>query len=165
MTDKALPSQPTLLRKREDLDFFHQRSVQVPQNFSAYEAYCRMTDSSSAIMRGAFWLRDRISSIFGVTTIGGFRHKASQSPPEVGDKLDFFLVEGVSDTQLVLTSRDRHLDVMLSLTVGREQGRGSFVTATTSVVTHNLFGRLCMLPVAPAHHVIVWQDMKKLAAA
>ncbi|MDN5786084.1 DUF2867 domain-containing protein, partial [Pseudorhodobacter sp.] len=77
-----------------------------------------------------------------------------------GDKLDFFLVEEISPRLLVLTARDRHLDVMT--TIATFDGT---LTITSSVITHNNFGRVYMLAVGPAHKVIVWSILRKIRKA
>lgn len=74
-----------------------------------------------------------------------------------GDYLDFFLVEHSAPDMLVLTERDRHLDVMICLSIVDR-----VLTITSSVVTHNLFGRIYMLPVGPVHKLIINSDMKRL---
>ncbi|WP_368733762.1 DUF2867 domain-containing protein, partial [Glutamicibacter soli] len=81
--------------------------------------------------------------------IGGFS-AVPRSSIQVGEHLDFFLVEHVAPDILVLTERDRHLDVMTCIST-----LGNSVTITSSVVTHNAFGRAYMVPVGPAHRLIV----------
>lgn len=76
---------------------------------------------------------------------------------QVGDRLDFFLVERSAPDMLVLTERDRHLDVMACLSIADR-----VLTITSSVVTHNTYGRLYMLPVGPAHKLIVNSHLKRL---
>jgi len=75
----------------------------------------------------------------------------------VSDPVDFFLIGPVDDQVLSLTTRDRHLDVMTCVTV-----EGAQLAITASVVTHNGFGRLYMVPVAPAHRLIVWAMLRRL---
>jgi len=70
---------------------------------------------------------------------------------EAGDYLDFFLVEHSAPQMLVLTERDRHLDVMICLSITTDH----VLVVTSSVVTHNAYGRLYMVPVGPAHKLIV----------
>lgn len=74
-----------------------------------------------------------------------------------GDRLDFFLVEHSTHDTSVLTERDRHLDVMICIRTS-----GCRLSITASVVTHNAFGRLSMVPVGPAHQLIVDQDLTRL---
>jgi hypothetical protein len=71
--------------------------------------------------------------------------------------LDFFLIERLEEDMMTLTTRDGHLDVMICIEI-----IGSKLTITASVVTHNLFGRLYMIPVAPAHRLIVWLMLRRL---
>lgn len=106
----------------------------------------------------AFRLRDAISSKFGVKKIGGFSSK-EQEAVSPGDKLDFFLVEYASSDVLALSERDRHLDVLTCLSRVENE-----LTITSSVITHNLFGRAYMLPVAPAHKLIVRSLLSDLKA-
>ena len=58
---------------------------------------------------------------------------------------------------LVLTERDRHLDVMICLSISER-----VFTITSSVVTHNAFGRAYMVPVGQVHKLIVNSDLKRL---
>lgn len=54
----------------------------------------------------------------------------------------FFRVEHSDREMLVLTERDRHLDVMLCIATSDR-----WLSITTSVVVHNTFGRAYMVPV------------------
>lgn len=145
-----------LLRPEAELAYLDSQSVTLPVEVSAYEAWSLMTGASGPLMRLAFRVRDAISARFGVQRIGGF----SGARPEtiaVGARLDFFLVEALAEDLLVLTARDRHLDVMICLSRAALE-----LTVTASVVTHNAFGRLYMLPVGLAHRVIVAHHLRGL---
>jgi len=107
-------------------------------------------------MRLAFRIRDVISSLFGVRRIGGFSGVA-RTTVNTGEHLDFFLVEHSAPDILVLTERDRHLDVMICLSI-----TDRVLTITSSVITHNLYGRIYMLPVGLAHRVIVSSHLRRL---
>ena len=144
------------LRPLPELDYHDSRSVLLPVQITALQAWNLMTAGQGPLMRLAFRTRDGISSLFGVKRIGGFsgtRREAVQA----GDYLDFFLVEHSAPEVLVLTERDRHLDVMTCVSVADR-----VLTITSSVVTHNTFGRLYMLPVGPAHKLIVNSYLKRL---
>ena len=144
------------LRPLPELDYHDSRSVLLPVQITALEAWNLMTARQGPLMRLAFRTRDGISSLFGVKRIGGFsgtRREAVQA----GDYLDFFLVEHSAPEVLVLTERDRHLDVMTCVSMADR-----VLTITSSVVTHNTFGRLYMLPVGPAHKLIVNSYLKRL---
>ena len=144
------------LRPLPELDYHDSRSVLLPVQITALQAWNLMTAEQGPLMRLAFRTRDGISSFFGVKRIGGFsgtRREAVQA----GDYLDFFLVEHSAPEVLVLTERDRHLDVMTCVSMADR-----VLTITSSVVTHNTFGRLYMLPVGPAHKLIVNSYLKRL---
>ncbi|WP_370270754.1 DUF2867 domain-containing protein [Nioella sp.] len=148
----------TLAPVRE-LYFFDTQSAVLPRPVSPLNAWRILMARPRPIMNLAFKLRDAISSVFGASRIGGF----SGAVPErvqVGQMLDFFLVEHASETVLTLTARDWHLDVMTCISVS-----GHELTITSSVKMHNALGRLYMLPVGPAHKMIVRQNLKELVRA
>jgi hypothetical protein len=144
------------LRAPSELDYYDTRSVPLPADITALEAWNVMTGEPGPFLRQAFRIRDGISSMFGVKRIGGFSGTRRETV-QVGDRLDFFLVEHSAPDMLVLTERDRHLDVMICLSIAER-----VLTITASVVTHNTYGRLYMLPVGPAHKLIVNHHLKRL---
>jgi hypothetical protein len=147
---------PDLVGDAPQLDFHDTQSVTLPHPITAIEAWNRVMSNPLPFLRLAFAIRDAISSRFGVKRIGGFSG-AQRSQPAPGDRLDFFLVERADRDCLTLTERDRHLDVMTCVT-----SNGSQVAITSSVITHNLFGKLYMVPVAPAHRLIVRLMLRRL---
>ena len=151
-----------MVAPRECLNFFHQDWCPVPAGMTVLEAYCRMTGKSPRLLRAAFWLRDRISVFAGVRPIHGFASHNKNQVPVAGDSLDFFNVHSISDDELCLTACDRHLSVLVALQLDPPAGENRFLTITASVKTHNVFGKLYMLPVAPAHGVIVRYMLKRL---
>jgi hypothetical protein len=139
-----------------ELDFFDRQSVILSKSVAPLEAWGSMMSRPSFILNLAFRIRDAISSTFNVKRIGGFS-KSAPKTVAVGDKLDFFLVEHVSEDVLSLSERDSHLDVLTCISrVGNE------LTITSSVKVHNTFGRLYMLPVGPAHKWIVRSFLRRL---
>jgi NADPH:quinone reductase-like Zn-dependent oxidoreductase len=145
-----------LVGPRDQLAFFNRQSVLLPQPITALEAWRRIMARPLPGLGVAFALRDAISARFGVKRIGGFSGCLVEIP-QVGGHLDFFLIERLEDTMMTLTARDRHLDVMICIEMD-----GCKINITASVVTHNLFGRLYMIPVAPAHLLIVWLMLRRL---
>lgn len=139
------------------LDFFDSQSIPLQRPLAALEAWNLQMARPLPGMALAFRIRDAISVRFGVQRIGGFsgRRRAQVAP---GDRLDFFRVERAEPEVLTLTARDRHLDVMTCLTT-----TGGRLAITSSVVTHNGFGRAYMLPVGPAHRLIVRAMLRRLA--
>lgn len=148
--------EPDLVAPRAQLAYYDRHSITLPRQMAPLEVWRRMMARPLPLIGLAFRIRDAIAARFGVKRIAGFSGAPVQEV-QVGDKLDFFLVERLSPTALTLTERDRHLDVMIAVTV---EGRALAITA--SVVTHNAFGRAYMLPVAPAHKLIVWAMLRRL---
>ncbi len=151
-----LPSHAQLIAPRAELAYMDCQSVTLPAPITALEAWRVVMAKPLPGLGAAIWLRDTISARFGVARIGGFSGDRMDDP-QVGEHLDFFLIEHIDDQVLSLTARDTHLDVMTCVTV-----EGAQVAITASVVTHNWFGRLYMLPVAPAHRLIVWAMLRRL---
>ncbi len=146
-----------VLAPRERLNFFDMQSHEMPRTLTPTEAYEGLTGRMQRRLGWAFALRDALSAPFGVRRSQGVSDRAGR-PVSEGERLDFFLVERATPDRLVLTVRDRHLDVMTCL-----QCEGPLVTVTSSVVTHNAFGRVYMAVVGPAHRVIVRRGLRALA--
>ncbi|WP_409281922.1 DUF2867 domain-containing protein [Pseudomonas putida] len=146
-----------LIAAQADLNFLHSDSVRLTDPMTALQAYCAMTSDVPGWLARAFRIRDFISRRFNVADIHGFTRGDQMHVPAVGERLDFFTVETISDQQLVLTSRDTHLAVMVCMDV-----YGQSLSVTTSVLCLNTFGRLYMLPVGMVHGLIVRKMLEKL---
>ncbi|WP_333827874.1 DUF2867 domain-containing protein [Pararhodobacter sp.] len=152
-------TRPDLAAPPAELLFHHARSIALPQPMSALEAWNRLMQQPLPGMALAFRLRDAISARFGVARIGGFSGQPARQP-QIGERLDFFLIERIEPEMLTLSVRDRHLDVLTCVTTHAQR-----LTITSSVKVHNLFGRAYMIPVAPAHRLIVMLMMHRLKRA
>lgn len=145
-----------VLQPVSTLYYYDKQDTILPWEMTALQAWNTIMHEPLPLLKFAFQLRDAVSSVFGVKRIGGF----SGQPVDhvsVGQYLDFFLVEYVDDDCLVLTERDRHLDVMTCVSI--EDGT---LSVTSSVCVHNLFGRAYMVPVGVAHRWIVRAMFKRL---
>lgn len=103
----------------------------------------------------ALRLRDRIGRFFGIRSVGAFAgdgETASSTRVGIGDRLGIFTVLAVDDGELLVGEDDVHLDYRL--TFHRDLEGGRFVVAM-ALRTHNLLGRLYMLPVGPVHRHLV----------
>ncbi len=144
------------LNSIDKLDFFDNQSVRLSKQITPLEAWGAIMARPMPVLKFAFWIRDVISSLFGVEKVVGFAGTIPQTA-QVGDKLDFFLIEHISQDVLTLTARDVHLDVMTCIST-----INNVLTITTSVETHNAFGRIYMIPVAPIHKIIVRNNLSNL---
>ena len=116
----------------------------------------RVFAATPAWVDGLVLLRDRIVSPLGVKAVGRRRAPADGVSRRlaVGDALSIFRIFSVDGTELVLGIDDSHLDVRISFLKRTEGPRASYVVGAW-VKTHNALGRLYMLPVAPAHRLLV----------
>mgnify|MGYP002757987116 FL=1 len=87
---------------------------------------------------------------FGLKPVAGFNLREQQTP-RVGDQLDFFQVAAVTDRELVLTIKDSHLDVMISVHLDPSNQ----LSLTSIVEPHNLLGRVYMRLIVPFHRRVV----------
>lgn len=140
----------------DTLDFYCPQSITLPEQITPQQAWTIVMSHRSPILGLAFKIRDAISACFGVQKIGRFTATTAVGA-KVGQKLDFFVVEYTSDDVLSLSARDRHLDVLTCISTNQNT-----LTITSSVKTHNLFGRIYMIPVAPAHKLIVWSSLRRI---
>lgn len=145
-----------VLRPIGELDYYDTRSTLLPAPISPLEAWNMIMAGPQPVLRAAFRIRDAISARFGVKRIGGFSGTRKDAV-RIGERLDFFLVEHEGPDVLVLTERDRHLDVMTCISTSDLR-----LTITSSVVTHNSFGRAYMLPVGLAHKLIVSNMLRRV---
>ncbi|MGI3166768.1 DUF2867 domain-containing protein [Pseudooceanicola sp. 200-1SW] len=154
-----MPTDVPLVAPARALAYHHVARVTLAREMTPLQAWWAMQARPLPGLALAFRLRDAISARFGVKRIGGF---SGDRPTQVaaGDRLDFFLVEEARPDLLVLTERDRHLDVMTCLST-----EGRVFTVTSSVKVHNAFGRLYMIPVGLAHRVIVAAMLRRLPRA
>ncbi len=151
------PAESDLVAPRDALDFFEARSIDLPRPMSALEAWDALMRYPLPGIALAFRIRDAISARFGIKRIGGATMRRPTAP-KVGDRLGFFLIERIEPAILTLSERDRHLDNVTCVTTHDLR-----LTITTSVKVHNLYGRIYMLPVAPAHRLIVSTMLRRLA--
>ncbi len=159
----ALPQMPAAARiiaPPERLSYTHVGRRVVAGEWTALGAWNSAMARPLPLMGAAFWLRDAISARFGVHKIGGFSGR-QVARAEAGERLDFFLIEEISDQRLLLTERAAHLDVMTCITATPCAG-GTEIAITSSVAVHNAFGRAYMLPVGPAHRAIVWLVLRRI---
>jgi hypothetical protein len=154
----TLPRDAQLVAARDRLNYFDCQIVARPRPVTAIEAWRMVMARPLPGMALAFRIRDAVSARFGVARIGGFSG-AQVVNPQVGDRLDFFTIETIRDDMLTLTQRDTHLDVMICVTA-----EGAEFAITASVIPHNWFGRAYMIPVGPAHRLIVWAMLRRLRA-
>ena len=99
-------------------------------------------------------LRDFIVKPFGLTT-------TTQARDLSGDRVGMFPVLSETPQRLVAGFDDGHLDFRAVIDVATD-GRSQRVTATTVVLTHNLFGRTYLAIIAPFHRLVVRSALRRV---
>ena len=165
MTLCQMPEPASLIDQKNHLSYLDCQCLQCDPTLSALQIYVRMTERQNRFVNGLFKIRDWISGYFGIPAIHGFGHHHNLDNADLGQDLDFFKIEGIDDTHLILTRReDDHLEVMVSLFVERTHRQSAQVFVTTSVITKNMFGKIYMVPVAMIHGWLVRSMLKKVRA-
>lgn len=132
-------------------DFAH--ACQAPasrQGRSALQAYRDMVATVPGWFDGLMAMRNGGMRLLGMKDLGSLRAVRAVTDPQPGERLGIFTLQQCTQDAIVLEDDDRHLRVQLAL-----QWRGDLLEVATLVHTHNAFGRLYMLPVAPVHRLIV----------
>ncbi|MGE8407955.1 MAG: DUF2867 domain-containing protein [Pseudomonas sp.] len=126
------------------------RRVTPEQGLTALDAYQRMSRAVPSWVNKAIRLRDVVVRPFGLKPVAGF-NLHEQKTPRVGDNLDFFQIAAVTDKELVLSLKDSHLDVLISVHLDPNNQ----LSLTSIVEPHNALGRLYMRLIAPFHRRVV----------
>lgn len=152
----AIPTESALSRYAAEADFSDAYHTANPlPALSALQIWLETVKKTPRWIALAMHMRNAVVRRLGLKDLGSLTEldlfKTAQDY-QVGDRLGIFTIVSIAAGELVLCDRDKHLDVYLSL-CKVHAGRG--VVVSTAVKTHNLLGRLYMLPVKPMHRRIV----------
>lgn len=128
--------------------------------------FARAARDAPGWVDAAMRMRNRIVSPFGLKDLGVL----SAVDPAVcaeahrpGVRIGVFTLRSRRADEVLLEDRDAHLDVVVSVHRRASPGSGTaVVTVTTVVRTHNLLGRLYMMPVRPMHRIIVRAMLRRI---
>lgn len=158
----APPSAGSVLRTQlPGADFVHACHATTRRDGrSALQAYRDMAASIPGWFDGLMALRNHGMRLLEMKHLGSLRAVHDTDDPAAGQRLGIFTLQSLDDDAIVLEDDDRHLRVQLAL-----QWQGDVLEVVTVVHTHNAFGRLYMLPVAPVHRLIVPHLLQKQVQA
>jgi hypothetical protein len=154
-----------LLNKKDKLNYYDQQVVFIGNKATALVVYNEMTKNQPFWLRISFAIRDKISSLAGVKKINGFSGQRLKNILNEGDYIDFFQIIRISDDELCLEAKDIHLTVLISMNIvaNTDQNTGGYnVIVTASVITHNFFGKIYMIPVSLTHGFIVRRSLARV---
>lgn len=108
-------------------------------------------------------IRNHAVSLVGLRDVGALGAVGDKpaSDYRVGDKLSFFDILAIGETEVVAGADDSHLDVRIAFVKRHVAGRATYALCSW-VRTRNALGRLYMIPVGPMHKLIVKSAMREL---
>lgn len=143
-----------------DIDFAdtHMIKFDVGED-SAYTVYIDMMKATPKWIDDLMGLRNRLVAVAGIKDLGKLSDIKTTNFDEVciGERIGIFVLEKKHNDKILLSDKDKHLDVYIALKINRELHH---ITVTTEVKLHNWLGRLYLLLVIPAHKIIVPAALK-----
>ncbi len=132
-------------------------------NLTAVEIALRFMRATPDWVEALLAIRNRAVAFAGLKDVGrlGAVDDRPATAYAVGERMSFFAVVSVSESELVLAADDHHLDARIAFLKRRRDGRARYAICSL-VTTRNALGRLYMLPVGRIHPLIVKQAMRNL---
>jgi Protein of unknown function (DUF2867) len=154
----SLPHNAAISAYLDGADFADSYSLDIGSDpRCALALYLDIVSRTPAWIDTMMTVRNRIVSLFGLKNLGALSRVDLDKPLDsyrTGDRVGIFSLQYISDDEIIVGDKDRHLDAKVSV---RRERNGSSVTLQVSTVVHihNLLGRTYMLVVVPAHRRIV----------
>lgn len=127
-----------------------------PTSRTALELYLDVVARTPGWVNQLMALRNRVVGLFGLKNLGHLNGSSAQRPAseyKLGDRVGIFSIVYLSDDEVILGDKDKHLQVRVS--VRKRAEPRSAIAVSTVVHIHKLLGRVYMLFVAPVHKRIV----------
>ncbi|WP_369991374.1 DUF2867 domain-containing protein [Pseudomonas xanthosomatis] len=162
----AIPADSLIAPHAAQAGFRHCRAITLDSCAQPAMGYfLRLMGAMPGWIDNLMVLRNRLVSRLGLKDLGRLtaidpaRAPASYQP---GERVGIFTLLANTEQEVLLADCDRHLDVHIAL-LRRVGADGQCqVLVSTVVRTHNLLGRLYMLPVAPFHRLIAPIALRRL---
>ena len=158
----------SLIARRLQGAYFHDAWSVEPADptLCAFGQFLQAAQATPPWVNRLMSLRNRVVARLGLKDLGHLNGFDADKPVDrykTGDRIGIFTLLEHQPDEVILGDTDKHLDVALSVhkRPNLETGR-VMLTVSTVVHTHNLLGRLFMLPVAPVHKLIVPSVMRAL---
>ncbi len=136
-------------------------------NQTAMDVFLEIAAQTPAWIAFLMSMRNWVVSKLGLKHLGGLQDVSRvklASEYAVGERAGIFTLVSLTEKEVVLEDRDKHLDVRVSFLIEPE-GETAIVYASTVVHVHNVFGKIYMFFVAPFHKIIVPSTLKGLEQA
>jgi len=163
----AIPPDSLIWPSAQQASFSHCQSITlVDHGLPAMAHYLQMMRGMPRWIDNLMVLRNRLVQMVGLKDLGRLSAVNSQRSAgsyEAGQRVGIFTLLANTDDEVLLVDSDRHLDVHVALLRRPSAQTGQCeVVVSTVVRTHNLLGRLYMLPVAPFHRLIAPIALRRL---
>ena len=153
----AVPPHSEIARHLPDSDFHDCYELAIaPTGRTALALYLDVVARTPGWVDRLMALRNRVAGWFGLKNLGHLNGATARRPAseyKLGDRVGIFSILYLSDEEVILGDKDKHLQVRVS--VRKLAGPRSAIAVATVVHIHNLLGRVYMLFVAPVHRRIV----------
>jgi Protein of unknown function (DUF2867) len=136
-------------------------------HLTATQLYATVIRSTPKWVDSAMLARNRIVRLFGLKDLGSLSAvpAAAEHNLQPGQRISIFTFVSATPTELVMQDTDKHLSVQIAVIKQTVDTVHDRLIVCTVVHTHNLLGRLYLLPVGPAHKHIVPAVLRHAHAA
>jgi hypothetical protein len=166
--ETTIPSDCSLYASARSADFADAFSILVPcSELTALQLYGIVSRCTPGWVDSAMRARNRVVKLFGLKDLGNLSDVPMQATPnlQAGQRIGIFSFVSATPNELVLKDTDKHLSVRIAVIKQKFDAANDRVVVCTEVHTHNLLGKLYMLPVGPAHKRIVPAVLRNAPAA
>lgn len=163
-----IPSDCSLYASARTAYFADAFETLVPRSqLTATQLYGAVMRSTPQWVDRAMLARNRIVRVFGLKDLGALSAVPTDAGQALqpGQRIGIFTFVSATPHELVMQDTDAHLSVQIAVIKQTLDTVHDRVIACTVVHTHNLLGKLYMLPVGPAHKYIVPAVLRRAPAA
>ncbi|MGL1922707.1 MAG: DUF2867 domain-containing protein [Hyphomicrobiales bacterium] len=168
-TERDIPAQSQLFEPAKQayiIDCFAIGSAEI--ELPIEELYARLMSQTPKWFDVLMNLRDRIVGLLGLKStqnMAGYESVFEQTGKPFGLNnttrpskiMDFFTVVALSENEIILSIKDKHLDMQMSLlrcNVDFEKQQCE-ILMNDVIFTHNFFGKLYLFFIMPVHKIII----------
>ena len=126
----------------------------VSSKLNALQSYMLLVKKTPAWINALLTIRNKLVRFAGLKEVGnlGALSQIKKDSYKVGDKLDFFTIDYLTNQEMLLSLSDRHLDIKMSV-LRATRNSSECLYVTTWVKYNNAMGRVYMLAIMPFHTV------------
>ncbi|MFV3402894.1 DUF2867 domain-containing protein [Pseudomonas sp. NY15463] len=162
----SIPADSLIATQAAQASFRHCRAITLPDTGQpAMAHFLRLMGRMPGWIDTLMVLRNRLVGLFGLKDLGrlsAIDPARAAASYRSGERVGIWTLLVNTQDEVLLVDRDHHLDVHIALLLRPAAEGHCQVLVSTVVRTHNLLGRLYMLPVAPFHRLIAPIALRQL---